>query len=663
MSDGQESNSVPWWAGQEQQGELHDLRRRAVDVVLVIALAAGTIAIATNLSLLDVGGEALRDPVSGSPSPWQWTAAAPLLAAYLLVLVLTLLRRLGYRLRAAGLLLLGYGAGIVSLATLGLVGGGTLLLLALPALGLLLLGIRYGVIMAGVSLLVYAVFTLLAAGGWLAVWLTPRDNGLDLARWLGHGLSFLMLLLALLGVQAFLARAQTRALDREHQGAEELARTNRELMERSEQLDRKVLLLQSTAAIARELAASHDRRELLERAVTLVVERLEFDGAAVYLVDDRPQGSTHTWPDGPGSPAPAGVPLRGGRQVWLAAGRGSLAAPGGLRDEGGPARLPAAVSQALARKTTAIDASSAGGPPGYNLAILLPPGPMNVLSMETEPLPAGTRRESLETGGQAGGRITGVLLLHSPDAVQTEGQAPPSTGDVAQLVTVLQSMAGQLALSLEHLRLLSETRASLRELEARYRHYAGEAWQTPGGQKRAPAHNWQEPGALPTPNNRDGAADDRPANIDWDSLFAEARATGEPVVHLDAEQGAYLVAVPVKLRDVSIGVIGFHRGAAAGPWLPEQVASVQAVAERVALAAENLRLLDATQRRAAHDRLLAEVTARMRQSLDIDAVLQAGVREMRQALGIPEVELWLDLPEVAGPRVSVSADQDGEVEG
>jgi len=218
-------------------------------------------------------------------------------------------------------------------------------------------------------------------------------------------------------------------------------------------------------------------------------------------------------------------------------------------------------------------------------------------------------------------------------------------------------MAGQLAATLERLRLLSEARVSLGELEARYRHYAGEAWQTPGEKSLQPAHRWQAPGA---------PADGRPtADPDWDPLFAEARATGEPVVGLDSEQGVALVAVPIKLRDVPIGVVGFYRDAAVGPWLPEQIASVQAVAERVALAAENLRLLGATRRRATHDRVLAEVTAHMRRSLDIDAVLQAGVREMRQALAIPEVEIWLDVPEVPGPRISAPADglAEGEVEG
>lgn len=633
MSDGQESNSLPWWVGQEQQGE-QDLRRRALDVVLAIVLAAGTVVIAASL-FREPG-----DPVSGSPSRSAWTETVPVLAAYLLILALIVLRRLDFRLRAAGLLLLGYGAGIYFLATQGLVGSGTLVLLTLPALGLLFLGGRAGTVMAGISLFLYAAFALLAAGGWLAAWHTAGGGDPSLGRWVGHGLLFLMLLCILVGLQAFLGRAQARALALERQKAEALAVANRELEQGGQQLDRRVRLLEATVTITRDLAACRDAQELLERAVALAVERLDFDGAAVYLVDDGQGGATGAGPGEAGSP-----PATGGRQVWLAASHGTAgsAPTGGLQGKGGPARVPAVVGHALARKRLAVDATPAGGPPGYDLAIPLVPEPAGALSAET-----GAR--VVEPEGRASGRITGVLLLHSPAARQAGEQAFPAALNLAHLVPIVQAVAGQLAASLEHLRLLSETSSSLRELEARYRHYAGEAWQAPGGPagEQQPARSWQAPGA---PAGEQGS-------VDWEPIFAEARATGEPVVHLDGEQGAYLVAVPVKLRDVPIGAIGFHRDAAAGPWLPEQVASVQAVAERVALAAENLRLLGATQRRAAYDRLLAEVTARMRQSLDVDTLLQAGVREMRQALGIPEVELWLDLPDARVP-----AEREGEVEG
>lgn len=628
MSDGQVSNSIPWWMGQEQQGELQDVRRRALDAILVIALAACTVVTAAGLF------RAPGDPTSGSLSRFAWEMA-PVLVVYLLILALTLLRRLDFRLRAAGLILLGYGVGIYALAGQGLVGDGTLVLLTLPALGILLLGGRTGTLLAGISLLIYASFALLAA------WQTGSG---DLGRWLGHGLSFVALLCVLVGLQVVVGRAQTRALALERQEAKALAVAKRELEQRVEQLDQRVRLLESTATIARDLAACRDARELLERAVALAVERLDFDGAAVYLVDDG-----HGGPNGAGPGEAGSRPATGGRKVRLAASHGTAgsAPPGGSPVADGPAPMPAVVGHALARQRLAVEAAPAGGPSGYDLAIPLAPGPAGS--------PFGEKvARGLEPEGRVAGRISGVLLLHAPGPQPAEEQAFPAALNLAHLLPPVQALAGQLAASLDHMQLLSETMASLRELEARYRHYAGEAWLMPGGRRgQQPARSWQASG-IPAGGQE---------SVAWEPIFAEARTTGEPVAHLDGEQGAHLLAVPVKLRDVPIGVIGFRRDMAAGPWLPEQVASVQAVAERVALAAENLRLLEATQRRAAYDRTLAEVTARIRQSLDIDAVLQAGVREMRQALGIPEVELWLDLPDAPGPGGRVAAEQEGEVEG
>ncbi len=81
------------------------------------------------------------------------------------------------------------------------------------------------------------------------------------------------------------------------------------------------------------------------------------------------------------------------------------------------------------------------------------------------------------------------------------------------------------------------------------------------------------------------------------------------------EDSRYLLAVPVKLRGVAIGVLGFHREQAAGRWRPEEIAAAETVAERLALAVENARLLEEAQRRARRERLAAEITARIRASL------------------------------------------------
>jgi GAF domain-containing protein len=59
-------------------------------------------------------------------------------------------------------------------------------------------------------------------------------------------------------------------------------------------------------------------------------------------------------------------------------------------------------------------------------------------------------------------------------------------------------------------------------------------------------------------------------------------------------------------------------------------------------ALESARLYQDTQRRAARERLVGEVTARMRETLDMDAVLQTAVQQMRQALGLHDVTIRLE---------------------
>ena len=86
------------------------------------------------------------------------------------------------------------------------------------------------------------------------------------------------------------------------------------------------------------------------------------------------------------------------------------------------------------------------------------------------------------------------------------------------------------------------------------------------------------------------------------------------------------------------GAIGARREGG-GSWSDDDVALAAAVTDQLAQTIESLRLLDETQNRAARERLTAEVTSRMRETLDIDTVLQTAVREMGETLGIAEVEV------------------------
>jgi GAF domain-containing protein len=64
----------------------------------------------------------------------------------------------------------------------------------------------------------------------------------------------------------------------------------------------------------------------------------------------------------------------------------------------------------------------------------------------------------------------------------------------------------------------------------------------------------------------------------------------------------------------------------------------------LALALENARLLEETQRRAARERLAREITDKMRHAPTMDALIQTTVREMAAALGAPNAFLQLSTP-------------------
>ncbi len=206
-------------------------------------------------------------------------------------------------------------------------------------------------------------------------------------------------------------------------------------------------------------------------------------------------------------------------------------------------------------------------------------------------------------------RVIGVLDVQSTELGAFTGED----------VTALQTLADQLAVGLENARLFAQTQASLEELNRLHRVMTGDSWQR---------FVQAQPGLM----SYQAGDVQWPAEM-WAPLFAEARRQDQPVSGRLAEDGGpHALAVPVRLRDVPIGVIGFHRPAEAGEWRPEEVALAEGVAERAALALENVRLLEETQRRAAHERLAADISARVRASTDVDTILQTAIRELGRAL-------------------------------
>jgi GAF domain-containing protein len=117
------------------------------------------------------------------------------------------------------------------------------------------------------------------------------------------------------------------------------------------------------------------------------------------------------------------------------------------------------------------------------------------------------------------------------------------------------------------------------------------------------------------------------------------------------------VVAPITLRGEVVGTLGICRETAERPWTKEERVIVEAVAQRLALAAENLRLFENVQHRAAREQMARELTDKMRRAADIDTLLQTTLREMAAALSVPNAFVQLSVP----PGLAGNGDE-GEIQ-
>ncbi len=137
-----------------------------------------------------------------------------------------------------------------------------------------------------------------------------------------------------------------------------------------------------------------------------------------------------------------------------------------------------------------------------------------------------------------------------------------------------------------------------------------------------------------------------------------AVARREVVAQFTASDGGKMstLVAPVTLRDQVIGSLGLQKLESGRQWTDDEVALVEAVADQMALAIENTRLLEATQRRAEQEQTLSDMTARFTRSIDVDGLLRAAVRELGRVLDVDDVSVHVGSSEMSYPAES------GEIE-
>jgi GAF domain-containing protein len=186
-------------------------------------------------------------------------------------------------------------------------------------------------------------------------------------------------------------------------------------------------------------------------------------------------------------------------------------------------------------------------------------------------------------------------------------------------VQMLSLLANQVSLAIENARLFEETRRALSESEAVSRQTIRDAWRKLPAEQNLLGYRYTLTGAVPLQNSLD--------------LSEAENARTKPVQHETSQ-----IVVPIELRGERIGSL-IVQTTATNEMDQDRIDLIKAVAERVAISAENARLFDETNRRAERERTVSEITGRIRSVNDPQAMIQIAIEELRNALGATRVEV------------------------
>ena len=227
---------------------------------------------------------------------------------------------------------------------------------------------------------------------------------------------------------------------------------------------------------------------------------------------------------------------------------------------------------------------------------------------------------------------------------------------------ILLQVAGQIALTLERARLLEETRAALAQAEAVYKRYLSQEWQN-----------------YLSSSNRAWGYQDSPTKLVavedvWTPEIERAIDEGRTVTWQetgdDERSSRSALALPIRLGGQTIGVLDFYQEGQTREWTDDEKALVEALADQIALALDNARLIEQTERRAYREQLTGELASKIHGAGDVRSILAVAAEELGQALGVSRALIRLTpsqdeppsspQPDLVNPTGGNRADQERE---
>jgi len=359
--------------------------------------------------------------------------------------------------------------------------------------------------------------------------------------------------------------------------AEEMARLNEELQAAGEQTRRRAEQLAASAQVARAIASVRDLDELLVQVTRSISQQFGFYHVGVFLVDETR------------------------RYAVLRA----------ANSQGGQRML------ARRHKLRVGEQGIVGDVINMGLPRIVSDVSIGAVHIANPDLPE--TRSEMALPLMSGKQVIGAL-----DVQSMEVDAFPEED-----VSVLRTLADQVAIAIENIRNLEETRQALEQVRASQRIYLREAWRG----------FLQSESSLQRTFRHATAGVSLPAQVPAEVEMALRQ--GEVVAKATSE-GAILV-IPVARRGETVGVLSVQDAQPGRVWTEEEVALAKGVSRQLAVALDNARLLEHTQALAQREQLTGQITGKIRVAGEVEDIIAVAAKELGRVLGVSRAIVRLDV--------------------
>jgi GAF domain-containing protein len=217
---------------------------------------------------------------------------------------------------------------------------------------------------------------------------------------------------------------------------------------------------------------------------------------------------------------------------------------------------------------------------------------------------------------RSGNKVIGVLDIQSEETAAFDERD----------IELLSIVADQISIAIQNANQFQEAQSALEEARTAYRQYVQREWRTFIHEEKRLGYRYSPAGVGPL------KARVRSNDIEI------ANATGQ--TRTSQTESQTQIVVPIKLRGEVVGVLniktdGFH------PIDSDEVDVTEAVAERVALAMDNMRLLKTSQDQAARERTISAIASKIGASTNLKNVLQTAVEELGRIMPGADVTIQL----------------------